>query len=132
MQSRTLMQATVGTVMTVLTRAFQTLGPGHSPMNRTHGLQHAVSAVALSVVGLGSLAHPALAAEPGQPGHRMQRFLTRGPQAVPSGDQTPTAGAQYGLFGCQVAGVSTSGSMDRRSDTARTRGWSRSSALRST
>lgn len=108
MQSRTLMQATVGKVAAALTSAFQ-LSAQSPTSNRTPKFQRAVSVLALSVMGLGVLAHPALAAEPGR---KMQRFLTRGPQAVPSGDQTPTEGAQYGLFACQVAGVSAANCLD--------------------
>jgi subtilase family serine protease len=42
----------------------------------------------------------------------MQRFLLRGPQAVPSGDQSSMVGPQYGLFSCQVIGVSAANCID--------------------
>jgi len=72
-------------------------------------LARVVRALALTILGLTALAQPALAAAPG---HTMQRFLQRGPQAVPSGDQSGTAGPQYGLFDCQVSGASAANCLD--------------------
>jgi subtilase family serine protease len=71
-------------------------------------LLRAVRALALSIFGL-LLAQTALAATSG---HTMQRFLQRGPLAIPSGDQSSTAGPQYGLFTCQVIGLRASDCID--------------------
>jgi subtilase family serine protease len=119
MQFRTTMRLTVRTVVAALMCVFQPFAErlaftkfDWTPMNiglKQRGCQRAARALALSILGLCVLAQPALAA---RPGHTMQRFLTRGPQAVPSGEQTPTAGAQYGLFNCQVVGVSQSNCID--------------------
>jgi subtilase family serine protease len=71
-------------------------------------LLRAVRALALSIFGL-LLAQSALAATPG---HTMQRFLERGPLAIPSGNQSSMAGPQYGLFTCQVIGLRASDCID--------------------
>src|SRR5882757_673336 len=71
-------------------------------------LLRAVRALALSIVGL-VLAQTALAATPG---HTMQRFLQLGPLAIPSGEQSSTAGPQYGLFTCQLVGLRASDCID--------------------
>src|ERR1700731_3660522 len=71
-------------------------------------LLRAVRALALSIFGL-LLAQSALAATPG---HTMQRFLERGPLAIPSGSQSSMAGPQYGLFTCQVIGLRASDCID--------------------
>ena len=68
----------------------------------------AVRALTLSIFGL-VLAQTALAAPPG---HTMQRFLQRGPLAIPSVDQSSTAGPQYGLFTCQLVGRTASDCID--------------------
>jgi subtilase family serine protease len=72
------------------------------------GFQRILCALVVSVLGL-AVTHPALAASPR---HNMQVFLTRGEQAVPTGDQGSTVGPQYGLFGCQVIGVSAANCLD--------------------
>src|SRR5258707_15489523 len=72
-------------------------------------LLRAVRALALSFLGLLVLAHPALAATSI---HTMQRFLQRGPLAIPSGDQNSTAGPQNGLFSFQVLGLRASDCID--------------------
>jgi len=71
-------------------------------------LLRAVRALALSIFGL-VLAQTALAATPG---HTMQRFLQLGPLAIPSGEQSSTAGPQYGLFTCQLVGLRASDCID--------------------
>ena len=119
MQSRTPMRSTVGRVVAALTCAFlpSTQSQAFTKSDQTpiaisrmqRGFHRAANVLALSILGLGVLAQPAVAA---RPSHTMQRFLKRGPQAIPSGDQTPTAGGQYGLFGCQVVGVTGSNCLD--------------------
>src|SRR5260221_14207040 len=71
-------------------------------------LPRAVRALALSIFGL----VPAQTGLAATPGHTMQRFLQRGPLAIPSGDQSSAAGPQYGLFTCQVLGLRASDCID--------------------
>jgi subtilase family serine protease len=77
-------------------------------MTFNHRLR-AVRALALSIFGLFVLAQTAPAATPG---HTMQRFLQRGALAIPSGEQSSTAGPQYGLFTCQEVGRTASDCID--------------------
>jgi subtilase family serine protease len=42
----------------------------------------------------------------------MKVFLTRGEQAISTGDQASTTGPQYGLFSCQIVGASTGNCLD--------------------
>ena len=84
-----------------LTSAFSTLYPKQTLHHGTR-TQRAVRAITLSILGLVVVAQPALAATPR---HTMQRFLERGEKVSPSGTVTATAGAQYGLFNCQVIGT---------------------------
>jgi subtilase family serine protease len=71
-------------------------------------LLRTVRALALSIFGL-ILAQTSPAAAPG---HSMQHFLQRGPLAIPSGAQSSAAGPQFGLFGCQVVGISAADCID--------------------
>lgn len=73
------------------------------------GFRRTVCALALSMLGVIFLAHPALAQTSG---HTMRSFLLRGPQAVPSGKISSTAGPHYGLFTCQVIGFTASNCID--------------------
>ena len=121
MQSRTLMWVTVTTFVASLTSAVQPSAQSQdfttfewpsvaiNPAVANHSFMRAVRALALSILGLVVLAPLALAATPG---HTMRGFLLRGPQAIPSGDQSSTTGPQYGLFTCQVVGLSTRDCID--------------------
>lgn len=73
------------------------------------GLRRAAGVLTASILGLLILAPSALAASPR---HTMQRFLTRGEQAVPTEDQITTSGPQYGVFSCQVIGLTNSNCLD--------------------
>ena len=117
MQSQNLLPSSARSIAASLTNAVQPSAPSpnstafDSPLTafRKRRFVRAASTLALSILALISVAQPALAATPG---HTMQRFLARGPQAIPSGDVSSMAGPQYGLFSCQVIGVSASNCID--------------------
>ncbi len=123
MQSRNLMPLTARTFVAAPTSAvqpsaqspnFSTSAITQDCVHANHtkhgfGFRRAVRALALSILGLVVVAHPAMAQKSG---HTMKGFVLRGPQAVPSGAVSDTAGPQYGLFTCQIVGLRASNCID--------------------